>query len=79
MSVAGQWVWLPWNYRRIRHNTDMNSSTGPLKVVIFIQFSQSYKSSEFKGRRGPEIQNSRDERQVQDSDNRFIKQKEFNV
>jgi hypothetical protein len=51
----------------------------PLKVVILIWFSQSYKSSEFKGKRNPEIQISRDERTVQDSDNRFIKQKEFNM
>jgi hypothetical protein len=51
----------------------------PLKAMILIQFSWNYNSSEFKGRRNPEIQNSRDERQVWDSDNRLVRQKEFNA
>jgi hypothetical protein len=50
----------------------------PFEAVILIRFSQNYKSSEFKGRRDPEIQNSRVQSPVPHSENGFVKQ-EFDV
>jgi hypothetical protein len=42
MSVAGQRVWLPRYYKRVRDNADVNTVLEPLKAVISIQFSWSY-------------------------------------
>jgi hypothetical protein len=55
MSVAGQWIWLPWYYRRIWHNVDMNSRTGTLEGSDFYTVLPKLKKQEFSRQRNESV------------------------